>query len=172
MPPFIHFLYCFLFLQSVKGSLEPILVHKAGNPWTGAKPSKGTIAHTFTHPFTHYQCQLDMPISKHCMALDWGPKPEYPEKTPEIQGEHANSMSPDGSVYLCGTDAKFSCFCSAFCFLMLCSLCNQVSPVLQVHISLCLLTCTLLHTALLCLPCGSQTQCLTSMQPTRVCALD
>ncbi|KAK3565929.1 hypothetical protein QTP86_021446, partial [Hemibagrus guttatus] len=32
-----------------------------------------------------------MPINLQCMSLDWGRKPEYPEETPEAQGEHANS---------------------------------------------------------------------------------
>ncbi|KAK3549224.1 hypothetical protein QTP70_034222 [Hemibagrus guttatus] len=32
-----------------------------------------------------------MPINLPCMSLDWGRKPEYPEETPEAQGEHANS---------------------------------------------------------------------------------
>ncbi|KAK3543048.1 hypothetical protein QTP70_010341 [Hemibagrus guttatus] len=34
---------------------------------------------------------LEMPINLECMSLDWGRKPEYPGKTPEARGEHANS---------------------------------------------------------------------------------
>ncbi|KAK3518039.1 hypothetical protein QTP70_033195, partial [Hemibagrus guttatus] len=34
---------------------------------------------------------LEMPINLHCMSLDRWREPEYPEETPEAQGEHANS---------------------------------------------------------------------------------
>ncbi|KAK3563588.1 hypothetical protein QTP86_031457 [Hemibagrus guttatus] len=46
-------------------------------------------AHTHSH--SHTTDNLEMPINLPCMSLDWGRKPEYPERTPEAWGEHANS---------------------------------------------------------------------------------
>ncbi|KAK3571658.1 hypothetical protein QTP86_015973 [Hemibagrus guttatus] len=40
---------------------------------------------------THTPDNLEMLINLPCTSLDWERKPEYPEKTPEAQGEHANS---------------------------------------------------------------------------------
>ncbi|KAK3537962.1 hypothetical protein QTP70_024796 [Hemibagrus guttatus] len=50
-------------------------------------------AHTHSHSLTqsHTMDNLEMPINLQCMSLDRGRKTEYPEKTPEAQGQHANS---------------------------------------------------------------------------------
>ncbi|KAK3533740.1 hypothetical protein QTP70_025052, partial [Hemibagrus guttatus] len=49
---------------------------------------------------TDYRLQttdnLEMPINLPRMSLDWGRKPEYPEETPEAQGEHANTTPTYG----------------------------------------------------------------------------
>ncbi|KAK3565899.1 hypothetical protein QTP86_020310, partial [Hemibagrus guttatus] len=50
-------------------------------------------AHTHSHSLTqsHTTDNLETPINLQCMSLDRGRKPEYPEETPEAQGEHAYS---------------------------------------------------------------------------------
>ncbi|KAK3522218.1 hypothetical protein QTP70_032800, partial [Hemibagrus guttatus] len=48
-------------------------------------------AHTPSH--SHTTDNLEMPINLPRMSLDWERKPEYPEETPEAQGEHANSTN-------------------------------------------------------------------------------
>ncbi|KAK3547783.1 hypothetical protein QTP86_029933 [Hemibagrus guttatus] len=55
------------------------------HPGRSANPSQGT------HTHSHTTDNLEMPINLECMSLDQGRKPEYPEETPEAQGEHANS---------------------------------------------------------------------------------
>lgn len=53
---------------------------------------------------------LQMPNSVQCMSLEQGSEPEYPEKTPETRGEHAdskyteqasNSQNPRGDGQTC-----------------------------------------------------------------------
>ncbi|KAK3539041.1 hypothetical protein QTP86_023628, partial [Hemibagrus guttatus] len=52
-----------------------------------------TIAYggIFLYPANEKSPKGKIPINLQCMSLDWGRKPEYPEETPEAQGEHANS---------------------------------------------------------------------------------
>ncbi|KAF4077156.1 hypothetical protein AMELA_G00204800 [Ameiurus melas] len=52
------------------------------HPGQGASLSQGTITHTYTHPFKHYE---HFRISLPCMSLDWGRKPEYLEETPSAR---------------------------------------------------------------------------------------
>ncbi|KAK3548612.1 hypothetical protein QTP70_015531, partial [Hemibagrus guttatus] len=53
------------------------------HPGWSANPSQGT--HTLS--FTHYRQFRDT----NQPTMERGRKPEYPEETPEAQGEHANS---------------------------------------------------------------------------------
>ncbi|KAK3536040.1 hypothetical protein QTP70_025505, partial [Hemibagrus guttatus] len=49
-----------------------------------------------THSHSHTMDNLEMPINLQCMSLDRGRKPEYPEKTHEAWGEHANATHGGG----------------------------------------------------------------------------
>lgn len=83
-------------LQSIHLISAPLILHKySGNFYRvyprdlGYKAGKPSIPreakYNHTHPVTQ-RCQ-----STHNTSLDWGRKPEYPEETPEAQGDHANS---------------------------------------------------------------------------------
>ncbi|KAK3546057.1 hypothetical protein QTP70_019980, partial [Hemibagrus guttatus] len=54
----------------------------------------GVPTHRRVH--THTTDNLEMPINLPRVSLDWGRKLEYPEETPEAQGEHANSTHGGG----------------------------------------------------------------------------
>ncbi|KAK3519492.1 hypothetical protein QTP70_031815, partial [Hemibagrus guttatus] len=77
-----------------QGACAYLRHHRASRqntPWMECQPIAGhTHTQSFTHAITHYE-QFRDSNQPRSMSLDCGRKPEYPEKTHQVQGEHANS---------------------------------------------------------------------------------
>ncbi|KAK3535867.1 hypothetical protein QTP70_021162, partial [Hemibagrus guttatus] len=87
-----QFIHCLPLIRTILGSQGACArrqwASRQDTPWTECQSIAGHT-HTFIHSRT--MDNLEMPINLQCMSLDRGRKPEYPEETPEAQGEHANS---------------------------------------------------------------------------------